>query len=120
MAKRRRNIVRVSVFGLGYVGCVTAACLAELGHDVVGVDVDDAKVSMVNAGRSPIIEPQLEKLIETGIGSGRLRAAAEVEDLGDVAMVCVGTPSNENGSLGLEQIIRVIRNIGNSLKRSGR
>src|SRR5256885_16082446 len=93
--------VRVTVFGLGYVGCVTAACLAELNHDVLGIGVDETKVSMVNAGRSPIIEPQLEELIERGVTSGRLRAANELQDARDVALVCVGTPRHEDRRLGL-------------------
>src|SRR5947209_5871101 len=112
------STVRVTVFGLGYVGCVTAACLAELNHDVLGIDVDETKVSMVNAGRSPIIEPQLVELIQRGVTSGRLRAAAELQDPGEIVLVCVGTPSNENGSLGLDQMVRVIREIGEWLQRS--
>ena len=112
------STVRVTVFGLGYVGCVTAACLAELNHDVLGIDVDETKVSMVNAGRSPIIEPQLEELIQRGVTSGRLRAATELQDPAEIVLVCVGTPSNENGSLGLDQMVRVIREIGEWLQRS--
>ena len=110
--------MKVTVFGLGYVGCVTAACLAESGHEVTGVDLADAKVSMVNAGRSPIIEPGLDDVIRSGVRSGRLRACTEVDLLGDVALVCVGTPSNDNGSLGLEQIVRVLADIGTLLATS--
>ena len=110
--------MKVTVFGLGYVGCVTAACLAEHGHDVTGVDLAETKVSLVNSGRSPIIEPGLDDLIERGVRSGRLRASDTADSLGDLALVCVGTPSNDNGSLALDQMLRVLGDIGHLLKNS--
>ena len=86
--------MRVSVFGLGYVGCVTAACLARAGHQVIGVDISADKVAMLNAGRSPIVEPGLSELLADVVGRGRLGAttscAAAVAQ-SDLGLISVGT-----------------------------
>ena len=102
--------MRVSVFGLGYVGCVSAASLAADNHHVVGVDVNPEKVATVNAGRSPIVEPGLEQVLADAVAAGRLRATTSTADAvadSDVSLVCVGTPSNRNGSLDLTYLERV-------------
>jgi len=107
--------MNVSVFGLGYVGCVSAACLARDGHQVVGVDVSPAKVSMINDGRSPIVEPGLEPLIKRLAREGRLSATDSAEDAvrdSDLALVCVGTPDVGHGQPDLEALSRVASAIG--------
>src|SRR5438128_11211019 len=108
--------MNVTVFGMGYVGCVTAACFAEMGHSVTGVDLQEMKVSLINSGRSPIIEPGLEALICRGVQTGRLHAVQEVGKLGDISFVCFVTPSNENGSLGLWKLVSIGLRIGEVLR----
>ena len=111
--------MRLSIFGLGYVGCVSAACFAARGHEVIGVDVNDLKVELINQGLSPVVEPGLSELIGEGVKAGRLRATndavAAITD-SDVSLVCVGTPSNHNGSLDLSYIKRACRQIGDALE----
>ena len=112
-------MMRVSVFGLGYVGCVTAAGLARAGHDVIGVDVSEEKVGMVNAGRSPLVEPGLGELMARVVGAGRLRATTSAKEAiasSDVALVCVGTPGRPNGSLDVRALESVSRDIGEALR----
>jgi GDP-mannose 6-dehydrogenase len=115
--------MRVAIFGLGYVGCVSAACFARDGHDVIGVDVNPLKVEQVNAGVSPVIEPGLEELVARERASGRLIATADGVDAAadaDVLLVCVGTPSNGNGSLDLRHVEKVCTEIGAGLARRER
>jgi GDP-mannose 6-dehydrogenase len=94
--------MKIHIYGLGYVGCVSAACLANLGHDVTGIDVDEVKLSILNEGLSPIVEPGLQEAIQQALASKRLQASATHIDPADVSMICVGTPSNGNGSLRLD------------------
>ena len=112
--------MRASVFGLGYVGCVTAASLARSGHHVIGVDINPDKVAMVNAGTSPLVEPGLGELVAEVVGTGRLRCTTSTDEAvagSDLALICVGTPSRENGQLSVEAIRRVADGIGVGLRR---
>jgi GDP-mannose 6-dehydrogenase len=101
------------VLGLGYVGCVTAACFASLGHRVLGIDRDQHKVDSVRNGRAPFFEPGLDKLVGDNVSAGRLTASTSAQGIGDadIAMICVGTPSEKNGNLGLGQLRRAIEEI---------
>lgn len=112
----------ISVFGLGYVGCVSAACFAKQGFDVVGVDVSQAKVDLVNAGRSTILEEGIAELVAEQHAAGRLRATTDVAEAvraTSVSLVAVGTPSRPNGSIDLRYIERVCEQIGEALPGKG-
>ena len=111
--------MKVAVIGLGYVGTVTAACLAAHGHDVWGVDVDSSKVAEICAGRSPVAEPGLDALVAEGVASGRLRATMSCADAcarADVSLVCVGTPSTARGRTDLTYVRRALADIVASLR----
>ena len=115
--------MRVAVFGLGYVGCVSAACLARRGHDVVGVDVNTEKVEMVGSGRSPVLEPGLPELVAEQVAEGRLTATVDVAAAladADLSMISVGTPSTHAGGQDLRALERVAEAIGEGLPRGGR
>jgi GDP-mannose 6-dehydrogenase len=111
--------MKLSVFGIGYVGCVSAACFAKAGHDVIGVDLNATKVEIINSGKSPIVEAGIEELIGSMVAAGRLRAttsSAAAIAATDASLVCVGTPSNANGSLDLDHVKSVCAEIGAALK----
>lgn len=111
--------VSISIFGLGYVGSVSAACFAHLGHQVIGVDVSPAKVEALGSGRSPIVEARVSELIAEGHKAGRLGAttdAATAVRESNVSFICVGTPSLRSGKLDLGYVERVVREIGAALK----
>lgn len=111
--------MKVSVFGLGYVGCVSAACFASSENSVVGVDINPVKVEIINSGRSPIVEPGIGDLIQQAVESGALKAttdtATAIND-SDISLVCVGTPSRPNGALDLTHVEQVCREIGSALR----
>jgi len=107
--------MKISVLGLGYVGAVSAGCLARDGHEVIGVDPERVKVDLINAGRSPIIEKDIGGIIAEQAAAGRLRASTDLESAvrhTDLALVCVGTPSLPNGGLDLRYVRRVCEQIG--------
>lgn len=111
--------MRLSVFGLGYVGCVSAACFAARGNQVVGVDVDPGKVDAVSCGRAPVVEERIGELTAEVVGTGALRATSDpIEAVlaSEVSLVCVGTPSALNGSLSTEYVERVSEQIGAALR----
>ncbi len=112
--------MKISVFGLGYVGCVTAACLAKVGHEVIGVDVNPIKVNMINEGKSPIVENDIGEILHNAVKSdqyfpGKLEATTDTEFAvreSEISLICVGTPSNDNGSLKLDFVRRCANDIG--------
>jgi GDP-mannose 6-dehydrogenase len=111
--------MRISIFGLGYVGTVCAGCLAATGHTIVGVDVNPMKVDLINSGLSPIVEPGINELISQGRRQEKLSATTSVikaVEWSEVSLVCVGTPSQTNGSLDLTYVTRVCEEIGRALQ----
>jgi GDP-mannose 6-dehydrogenase len=111
------NPRNIAVLGLGYVGCVTAACLASLGHRVFGVDPDEHKVREIQNGRAPFYEPGLEDLVRKNVDAGRLSVSTSPGTVAwaDIALVCVGTPSEKNGNLGLRQLRGAVAEIAEHL-----
>ena len=111
--------MRISVFGLGYVGAVSLACLARDGHHVIGVDIDPLKLSLIGEGKSPIIEEGLEEIMEEGVTSGRIRVTYHVTDAvinSDLSFLCVGTPSLPNGEQDQGPMIRLVEQLGLALR----
>ncbi|NOY60547.1 MAG: UDP-glucose/GDP-mannose dehydrogenase family protein [Calditrichaeota bacterium] len=117
--------MKISVFGLGYVGCVSAACLAKVGHEVIGVDVNQVKVNLMNAGKSPIVEKDIGEILHNAVKSdlyapGKLQATTDTVRAvleSEISLICVGTPSNENGSLKLDYVKRCAFDIGLALAK---
>jgi GDP-mannose 6-dehydrogenase len=112
--------LKVSVFGLGYVGTVSAGCLAQSGHEVIGVDPVATKVDLINQGQSPIIEAEINEIIASAVKSGRIRATQDATQAildTELSFICVGTPSQVNGNLDLSFIRRICEQIGEALKR---
>ena len=115
--------MKISVFGLGYVGAVSCGCLPELGHEVIGVDTNLLKIKMINDGQSPVVEEGINELIATAVGNGKLRATNDVEYAvlnSDVSLISVATPSNPNYSPDLTAVDEVIRSIGAVLRKKTR
>jgi GDP-mannose 6-dehydrogenase len=115
--------MKISVFGLGYVGCVSAACLASQGHEVVGVDVNPTKIELISRGRAPLVEERIGELTAEVVRSGALRATADIGEAiaaTEISLVCVGTPSAPSGSMSTEYLERVAEQIGAALADQGR
>ncbi|GIT89601.1 GDP-mannose 6-dehydrogenase [Jannaschia pagri] len=113
-------MANISIFGIGYVGVVAAACLARDGHSVIAVDVDQGKIDEINAGRSPIVEEGIDELVREVVAAGRLRATKDYDDAignSELTFVCVGTPSAPDGSVGLVYVTDVCKGIGEALAK---
>ncbi|TMG77024.1 MAG: nucleotide sugar dehydrogenase [Betaproteobacteria bacterium] len=111
--------MKLSVWGLGYVGTVSAGCLAQEGHEVIGVDSEQTKVDLINAGKTPIIEKDIGRIIRQQVAAGRLSAtmdAAVAVQRTDLFLICVGTPSRSNGDIELKYVRRVCEQIGAALR----
>lgn len=111
--------MKVCILGLGYVGVTTAACLAHLGHEIIGVDIDRKKVDIINSGMSPVVEPGLNEMIADAVRKSRLKAIDRIDEAlldADLVFVCVGTPSGEDGEISLVYLKRVFVEIGKCLQ----
>ena len=111
--------MKISIFGLGYVGAVSAGCLAKDGHQVIGVDPNKPKVDLINSGQTPVIEKDIGEIISEVVENGRLRAVTDVKeavDNTDMSLICVGTPSQLNGSLDLRYVRKVCEEIGAAIR----
>ena len=111
--------MRISIFGLGYVGAVCAGCLSARGHEVIGVDVSQPKIDLINQGKSPIVEPGLAELLQAGVNAGMLRGTTDVGaavQASELSFIAVGTPSKRNGDLDLGYMETVCTQIGEALR----
>jgi GDP-mannose 6-dehydrogenase len=114
------EIMKISIFGLGYVGAVSAGCLAKDGHTVIGVDPYQPKVDLINAGKTPVIEKDIGEIMQQAVADGLLSATQNVQEAvegSDISLICVGTPSQSNGSLDLKYVRKVCEEIGEALKQ---
>ena len=110
--------MKIAIFGLGYVGSVSAGCRAAAGHDVIGVDVEPQKLDLLRQGKSPVTEPDLDDLLAAGVAAGRLTVTSDTAAAvrqSDLSLICVGTPSRRNGSLDSTYLERVVEQIGRAL-----
>jgi len=110
--------MRISIFGMGYVGSVCAGCLTDLGHELIAVESNPIKLAMITEGKSPVIETGVDRLISNAVQARRLRATANFVDAihsTDLTMVCVGTPNRSNSSIDLSAVLRVCEQIGQAL-----
>src|SRR3954467_2537501 len=115
--------MRISIFGMGYVGCVSGACFAQMGHQVLGVEPNPVKINLINTGKSPIVETGLDALMTEVVQAGLFHATSDsaraIKET-DLALICVGTPNRSNGSIDLQYVERVCEEIGQGLtQRSG-
>jgi len=111
--------MKISIFGLGYVGAVSAGCIAQDGHEVIGVDPYQPKIDLINEGKTPVIEKDIGEIMSKAVKDGLLRATSDIEDAvlnSEISLICVGTPSNLNGSLDLKYVRNVCEQIGAVLK----
>ena len=115
--------MNISIFGLGYVGCVSLGCLAKNGHNVIGVDINSNKVELINHGKPTIIEKDIDKIIKEQFNKNRISATTDYTKAinnSDISIICVGTPSTKDGHLNLEYIYKVAKEIGEGLKEKNK
>src|SRR5690606_16476338 len=114
-----RRLMKISIFGLGYVGAVSLACLARDGHEVIGVDIDAAKLALIEQGKTPVIEEGMVELMRDVVASGRVAVgqdvAAAVRD-SELSLICVGTPSAPNGSQDQSALLRLTADMGRAIR----
>jgi GDP-mannose 6-dehydrogenase len=112
--------MKISILGLGYVGCTSMACLAKLGHEIIGIDINTNKVKTVNSGRSPVFEPGINKLMEKYVVTGKIKAYDQAEDNVfpcDICLICVGTPSMSNGTIDTNALFSTVEQIAQIRKK---
>lgn len=112
--------MNISVFGLGYVGCVTVGCLSSKGHNIIGVDINKDKLDVINQGKATVIEKGLDELISQGVANKLISTTSSVDhaiENSDLAIICVGTPNDAKGFLDMQYIVKVVNEIGTALKK---